>query len=199
VPILQSMVTPFGLVCEVNYSRDRMKSLDASPASAGVPFGILLRYNEHETAHWREWLCKQPETVLQIPAGDPSKEMGTVRDLLFHILIVEWVYAKVLNGENWESEWQKFDRITLAGIFAVAAEAQPKLRAFAESASDAQLAQQYKITARSGQSVVGSGRKFLTHIVLHSTGHWAQIAMLLRKEGHATDWQHDFIFSDVIE
>ena len=47
--------------------------------------------------------------------------MGTVRDLLFHILIVEWVYAKVLNGENWESEWQKFDRITLAGIFAVAA------------------------------------------------------------------------------
>lgn len=175
-----------------------MKSLDSS-ASPLVSFDILLRYNEYETARWREWISKQPETVLQIPAGDPSKEMGTVRDLLFHILIVEWVYAKVLNGENWENEWQKFDRSSLGGIFSVAAEAQRKLRAFAESASDAQLAQQYKITARSGQSVAGSGRKFLTHIVLHSTRHWAQIAMLLRKEGYATDWQHDFIFSDAIE
>ena len=176
-----------------------MKSLDTSPALASVPFGILLSYNEQETARWREWFSKQPESVLQIAAGDPSKEMGTIRDLLFHILIVEWVYAKVLSGENWENEWQKFDRTTVTGIFAVAAEAQPKLRAFADSATDAQLAKQYTITARSGQSVAGSGRKFLTHIILHSTRHWAQIAMLLRKERHSTDWQHDFIFSDVVE
>jgi len=176
-----------------------MKSLDTSPALASVPFGILLSYNEQETARWRGWFSKQTEAVLQIPAGDPSKEMGTIRDLLFHILIVEWVYAKVLRGENWENEWQKFDRTTVTGIFAVAAEAQPKLRAFADSATDAQLAKQYTVTARSGQSVAGSGRKFLTHIILHSTRHWAQIAMLLRKEGHATDWQHDFIFSDAIE
>jgi uncharacterized damage-inducible protein DinB len=47
---------------------------------------------------------KQSEALLQTPAGDPSKEMGTLRDLLFHILIVEWVYAKVLSGENWENE-----------------------------------------------------------------------------------------------
>jgi uncharacterized damage-inducible protein DinB len=173
--------------------------LDSPSALASIPFGVLLRYNEQETARWREWLCKQPEVVLQIPAGDPSKEMGTVRDLLFHIFIVEWVYAKVLNGENWENEWQKFDRATVAGMFAVAAEAQPKLRAFAESASDAQLIQQYKISARSGQMVAGSGRKFLAHIALHSTRHWAQLAMLLRKDGHATNWQHDFIFSEVIE
>jgi len=95
------MVASFALVCEVNYSRHYMKSLHTSPASASVPFGILLRYNEQETARWREWFSKQTEAVLQIPAGDPSKEMGTIRDLLFHILIVEWVYAKVLNGENW--------------------------------------------------------------------------------------------------
>lgn len=176
-----------------------MKSLDTSPSSSSVSFHALLRYNEQETAHWREWFSKQPESVLQIAAGDPSKGMGTIRDLLFHILIVEWVYAKVLNGENWENEWQKFDRTTITGIFGVAAEAQPKLRAFADSATDAQLAKQYTITARSGQTVAGSGRKFLAHIVLHSTRHWAQIATLLRKEGHATDWQHDFIFSDVFD
>jgi uncharacterized damage-inducible protein DinB len=172
-----------------------MNSLDA----ASIPFSVLLSYKEQETARWREWLSTQPDAVLQIPVGDPAKEMGTIRDLLFHILIVEWVYAKVLNGEEWQHEWQKFDRSTLAGIFSVAGEAQPKLRAFAESAGEVELAQQYKITARSGQSVAGSGRKCLAQVVLHGTRHWAQIAMLLRKEGHATDWQHDFILSDVID
>ena len=176
-----------------------MKPLDTPPAMAGITFDALLRHNEQETARWREWFSKQAEAVLQIPAGDPEKEMGTVRDLLFHILIVEWVYAKVLSGEDWENEWQRFDRKALTGIFAVATEAQPKLRTLAASATEERLAKQYKITARSGQTVAGSGRKFLAHVVLHSTRHWAQIAMLLRKEGHATDWQHDFIFSDVIE
>ncbi|MGA8686212.1 MAG: hypothetical protein WB623_17520 [Candidatus Sulfotelmatobacter sp.] len=82
-----------------------MKSLD----TAGIPFSVLLSYNEQETSLGCEWFSKQPEALLQIPAGDPAKEMGTLRDLLFHILIVEWVYAKVLNAEHWENEWQKFD------------------------------------------------------------------------------------------
>ena len=166
---------------------------------AVVDIDSLLRYNEQESARWREWFSKQPESILQIQTGDPAREMGTLGDLLFHIQIVEWVYAKVLHGEAWEDQWQKFDRTTVAGIFAVAAEAQPKLRAFADSANEEHLARQYKIEARSGQSVEGSGRKFLAHVVLHSTRHWAQVAMVLRKEGHATDWQHDFIFSDVME
>jgi uncharacterized damage-inducible protein DinB len=141
----------------------------------------------------------QPADVLQIPAGDSAVEMGTVRHLLFHIFIVEWVYAKVLHGESWEDEWQKFAPTGIDGIFAVAAEAQPKLRQFAESATSAQLECRYEITARSGQSVSGSGRKFLAHIVLHSTRHWAQMAMLMRQQGHKTDWQHDFIFSQAME
>ncbi len=55
------------------------------------------------------------------------------------------------------------------------------------------------VSARSGQTVSGSGRKFLTHIVLHSTRHWAQMAALMRQHGHKTDWQHDFIFSDAVK
>ena len=74
-----------------------------TPASSIVSFHVLLRCNEQETARWREWLSKQTEAVLQIPAGNPSKEMGTIRDLLFHILIVEWVYEKVLGGKTWEN------------------------------------------------------------------------------------------------
>ena len=167
--------------------------------SDGVEFDALLRYNEIEMARWRDWLHTQPETVLDVPAGDPAMWMGTARDLIFHIFIVEWVYARVLSGESWENDWQAFDRSTLNGVFAVADEAQPKLRSFAQTATAQQLAQTYHISSRLGQTVQGSGRKFVTHVVFHSARHWAQIAMLMRQHGHKTDWQHDFVLSDAME
>jgi uncharacterized damage-inducible protein DinB len=118
-------------------SGDDMAPSAISRISSSVSFDALLRYNELETARWREWFSKQPDAVLEVAAGDPAMEMRTGRDLLFHILIVEWVYAKVLHGETWEDEWQKFDRAPREGTFAIAEVAQPKLRAFAESATPA--------------------------------------------------------------
>jgi hypothetical protein len=73
--------------------------------------------------------------------------------------------------ETWEDEWRKFDRETREGIFAIAEVAQPKLRAFAESATPAQLSRDYMLTSRGGQTVRGGGSKFLTHIAFHSTRH----------------------------
>jgi uncharacterized damage-inducible protein DinB len=170
-----------------------------SPASpAGISFDALLRYNEDETARWREWFGNAPPAVLDLAAGDPALWMENVRGLLFHIFLVEWVYGKTLHEESWE-RWDSFDRQSLDGVFGLAAEGQRLLREFAASATEEQLARHYTITAPSGQSVGGSGRKFLAHIVLHSTRHWAQIATLLRQAGHKTDWQHDFVFSDAIE
>lgn len=171
----------------------------ARPATeSGISFSVLLRYNEAETARWHDWLGKAPPAVLDIPAGDPATWMGTVRGLLFHIFIVEWVYGKTLLGEDWDG-WEALDRDSLGGLFAIASEAQKMLRGFAASATEEQLARRYSITAKNGQTVSGSGRKFLAHIVLHSTRHWAQVAMLLRQAGHKTDWQHDFIMGDSIE
>lgn len=175
-----------------------MSSTASSPAPAGVSFDALLRYNELETAHWREWLGRQPDAVLDFEAGDPALLMGTARGLLFHIFIVEWVYAKTLKGEPWAEEWKKFDRESRDGLFAIADEAQRGLRSFAASATPAQLAQTYTISSQ-GLIVTGSGRKFLVHIVFHSARHWAQMAMLMRQRGHKTDWQHDFVLSDAME
>jgi uncharacterized damage-inducible protein DinB len=167
-------------------------------AESGISFDALLRYNELETARWREWFKHAPPSVLDIPAGDPALWMESVRGLLFHIFLVEWVYAKTLHGRGWDG-WDSLDRTSLDGVFAIADEAQPLLRSFAESATSEQLARHYSITAKSGETVGGSGRKFLAHIVLHSTRHWAQVATLLRQAGHKTDWQHDFVMSNAIE
>ncbi len=175
-----------------------MSSIASSPTSAGVSFDALLRYNELETAQWREWLGQQPDAVLDIEAGDPALMMGTARGLLFHIFIVEWVYAQVLNGLPYEDGWKKFDSELREGLFAIADEAQKGLRAFAQSATAEQLAQSYTIKG-GGMTISGSGRKFLTHIVFHSARHWAQMAMLMRQRGHKTDWQHDFVLSEAME
>jgi hypothetical protein len=65
-------------------------------SSPGTSFHVLLRYNELETARWEQWFHKQPGQVMDLPAGDSAAGRGTVRDLLFHIFLVEWAYAKVL-------------------------------------------------------------------------------------------------------
>ena len=168
-----------------------------APESA-VSFDALLRYNELETERWREWFRKAPPSVLDIPAGDPALWMENIRMLMFHIFLVEWVYGKTLHGERWEA-WESFDRQSLDGLFSLAAEGQRLLRDFAAAATGEQLARHYSITAKNGMTVSGSGTKFLAHIVLHSTRHWAQIATLLRQAGHKTDWQHDFVMSGAIE
>ena len=56
-----------------------------------------------------------------------------------------------------------------------------------------------RVLLENGQLVSGSIRKFLTHIALHSTRHWAQMAMLMRQQDYKTDWQHDSVVSDAMK
>jgi hypothetical protein len=37
------------------------------------------------------------------------------------------------------------------------------------------------------------------HALFHSMRHWAQLATTLRQNGLKQDWQHDFIFTKVME
>ena len=75
---------------------------------SGISFDTLLRYNELETARWREWFKNAPPSVLDISAGDPAVWMENVRMLLFHIFLVEWIYAKTLHGRGWDG-WESLD------------------------------------------------------------------------------------------
>src|SRR5205085_11149755 len=47
--------------------------------------------------------------------------------------------------------------------------------------------------------VSASRRKMFTHAMVHSLRHWAQLASALREAGFKQDWQHDFIFTQVME
>jgi uncharacterized damage-inducible protein DinB len=157
-------------------------------SSPSISLHALLRYNELETLNWEQWFRKQPKELMELPAADAIDERATVRDLLFHIFLVEWTYARVLREERWENEWQKLDRSSCTTIFRIPAETQPKLRAFVGAATEEQLERNYTITAGRGRTITGTGRKFLAHIVIHSTRHWAQMAACMRQHGYKTDW-----------
>ena len=170
----------------------------AQPASAiGISFADLLRYDESEAAKWRAWLEKQPPEVLDVPFGEAGKRMGNVREMLWHIFIVEWVYSCALNGEPFGG-WDKFKRESLADLFAIGEQARTGLRKYLASATEADMSNPVTLSA-AGMTIKGSARKFLAHTFIHSLRHWAQLATVLRQNGYINDWQHDFVLSDVME
>ncbi len=163
----------------------------------GISFAALLRYNEDETGKWQEWLEGQPADVLDLPFGDAGKHMGTVRDMLSHIFIVEWVYARVLSGQSY-AEWNQMPRGTLADLFAIGEKARAMVGGVLASATEESMLKSVSLSGR-GVTITGSARKFLAHFFVHSLRHWAQIATVLRQHGHQTNWEHDLVLTSVIE
>ena len=165
--------------------------------SIGISFADLLRYNESEAMKWRAWLEAQPSELLDVPFGNVAQRMGNVREMIWHIFIVEWVYACVLNGEPYDG-WDQFTRDSVAELFAIGEQGRAGLRKYLANATDVDMAKSHTLSA-AGFSVTGSARKFLAHTFIHSLRHWAQLATVLRQHGHETGWPHDFVLSDAIE
>lgn len=166
-------------------------------AAVGISFADLLRYNESEALKWRSWLEAQPLELLDVPFGNPAQHMGNVREMIRHIFLTEWVYACVLNGESFD-RWDQFTHDSIATLFAIGDHARAGLRKYLASATEAGMSSPVTLSAR-GFTVTGTARKFVTHVFIHSLRHWAQLATVLRQQGHEVGWPHDFVLSDAIE
>ncbi len=165
--------------------------------SVGVSFADLLHYDESEAMRWRAWLEAESPELLDVPFGNPAKRMGTVREMIWHIFITEWVYACVLNGESYDG-WDQFGRESVAELFAIGDRARAGLGNYLANATGADMTRSLTLSA-AGFTISGSARKFLTHTFVHSLRHWAQLATVLRQHGHETGWPHDFVLSDAME
>jgi len=166
-------------------------------AAVGISFADLLRYEESEAVKWRAWLEAQPLRLLDVPFGNPERRMGTVREMIAHIFLTEWVYACILNGESFD-RWDQFKHDSIADLFAIGDEAHSGLRKYLAGATEAGMSKSLTLSAR-GFSVTGSARKFAAHAFIHGLRHWAQIATVLRQHGHETGWAHDLVLSEVME
>jgi uncharacterized damage-inducible protein DinB len=161
----------------------------------GLSFGELLDYASEETNHWRDWFVKNPNT-LELPCDIAGTK--TVREVVLHIAAVQMRYAeRLLNLPI--TEFDELGSKSATELFALAQKSAEDLRSFAVAANDADWDGALTFPTRSAGTLTASRRKIFVHALLHGLRHWAQLATFLRQQGHKQDWQHDFIFSNVMK
>ena len=164
--------------------------------AARVELDEIFRHNQEETERWRKFFAATP-AALDVPMD--MADMKTVRGAVVHIFVVEQLYGERLSGITRERlSYDDFPAETLDQLFAYHAKALEHLRKLLDSYTEAQWGEAIEFKARV-MSITASRRKMFLHVFLHSMRHWAQVAMVLRQAGFKQDWQHDFIFTQVME
>lgn len=158
----------------------------------GIRFSELLAYNEHETALWKDWFRKHPQ-ALDSPCDIAGGE--TVRDLVFHIFVVELHFAHMAASLP-KPDYASIPHATLDELFAVSENAAVKLRRFLEGAEPEQWNEQLPLGFR---DVKASRRKMLAQAFLHGVHHRGQLAVMLRQQGFKDSWVHDILLTNALE
>lgn len=166
-------------------------------ATAAISFDELLRHNEEETERWHQFFRAHPE-ALDIVVD--MAQSDTVRAVLVHIMAVELLYAERIQGIfRTTIAASDFPSGSVDEIFGIASHARAALHELLVRYSDAEWNERLTFPTKTAGQLTGSRRKIFVHAILHSMRHWAQLATALRQHGLKQDWQHDFIFTKVIE
>ena len=171
-----------------------------TPLQATVPglaFRELLDYSATENERWHRWFAMQPAELLDLHFADPP--ISTVRRLVQHIAFVEHRYSAIIPGRAVPSP-QATDGDDVDTIFAYLAESRRQLEASIAEAMTAGggLDRTIEFTTMSAGVQRASARKVIAHAIVHGVRHWAQLATVLREQGHPTDWGHDLLLTPSI-
>jgi uncharacterized damage-inducible protein DinB len=159
-----------------------------------LAFAELIQYTTASTERWRAWFGAQPPEVWDIPVG--SGRTATVRGLVHHIIVVEIRYVDRLRGDP-VTEYESLAQEP-ATMFSAFADGRRRLNDWLARASDDELRQPIEFQTISAGMLRASKRKIVAHLLIHGIRHWAQLATVLRQQGHATDWMHDILMSDAL-
>lgn len=158
----------------------------------GISFEELLRYEEEQTQQWREFFARRPH-LLKVEVSS-TDDMGK---LLFHMFAAEYRSAQRLLGETMVMD-ADLRRSNVDELFEIAAEARRKLRQYLASATNESLEQSQTFPSHTLGEFRATPKKLLTHALVHSIRHWAQVARVLRENGQRADFSHDVLFSKAI-
>ncbi len=168
-----------------------------------ITFAELLAYSDAECVRWEAWFVQNP-SALTVPFGQEDRGMGTAHAMLAHIFFCEHYYADMLQDKD--PDMEDLSRLyhdvmgkPVEDLFRFGFAARQRLANFIATAIEEQLNVSISIPYPPDHPTMGSKRKFLAHVLMHSTRHWAQLATVLRQHGHRTDWGHDVMFCSAIE
>ncbi len=163
-----------------------------STSALAFTFAEMLAAQQVELTKWEQWLLDQPATLLDLPLDLAKGE--DLRSAFFHIFRVERMFAEALNGLRDPNASQDdilaLPKDTVADLFAVHHRSFALLNQWVAQATPQDAA---RIFARRELRV--SYKKAFIQAMEHTIRHLAQIAAALRKAGHPTGWNHDFILN----
>ena len=161
-----------------------------SATELAFTFQEMIAAQEVELAKWEQWMLRQPPTLLDLPVDIAKGE--DLRTALFHIFLVETVFGEALNElrdpNSSPADLYALPHQTVADLFAIHHRGFDLLKKWAGLATPEDAA---KIFVRG--EIRATRKKCFIQVMEHNVRHFAQLAVALRKAGHATDWMHDFI------
>ena len=158
-------------------------------SAPSISFAELLDYQQEQTEQWRELFDKKP-FLLKVDVSPTS----TIADLLFHIFTAEYRIAQRLLGETMTQD-AEFARRTVSDLFSIGEAAHLKMREYIAHRTQEEVAIPTKFPSPTLGEFEASPKKMLTHAIIHSIRHWAQVARAIRENGQRADFSHDPLFS----
>jgi uncharacterized damage-inducible protein DinB len=163
------------------------------PEAPGVSFEELLRYDEEQCGQWRVLFEKRP-FLLKLEASPKD----TVADLIFHTFTSQLRCAQRLAGETMTKD-SEFSRRTVADLFDIGDAARILFRDYLDDTTQESVSRLQKFPSHTLGEFETTPKKLLAHALVHSIRHWAQVARILRENGHRADFSHDLLFSKAFE
>lgn len=155
----------------------------------GISFEELLRYEEEQTERWREFFVKRPH-LLQLEASPTD----TVAGLLFHTFAAEYRSAQRLLDEPMTAN-ADFKHSNIDELFAIATESRRMLRQYLSAGTPQSIDEPRTFPSLTLGDFKATPKKLITHALVHSIRHWAQVARILRENGQRADFSHDLLFA----
>jgi uncharacterized damage-inducible protein DinB len=154
-------------------------------------FAALLEFTSTEHHRWRDWFTEQPR-AWDVPFA--TGRMATIGGVVLHIFAVEMRYAQRLFDEK-VTDWDDFPQRSIEDVFELGDQARGKLVEFLTTTPESGLRTVLSFQTLTAGPVKASKHKIAANTFLHGVRHWGQIATVLRQNGFAQQWPHDFLLS----
>ncbi len=168
--------------------------------TSAITLTELLRYERDEITAWEHFFEQHPEALdfPFAPEDGAGSRMAVVRGVIHHVVAVETRYCDRLVGVA-VTAYEAIPRDATTALFAAARDANARLSAWIDGASEADLSRVIDFQTISAGTHRATARKVVAHTLLHGVRTWAQLATILRLHGVASGWHHDLLFSGALD
>ena len=155
----------------------------------------LLAWSCQSADFWKTHLDTNP-ALLQLPCGIGGNT--DVQAFVRHIWGAELVWSQIITGQP-VTDYDVWPTGPLAALFDLHLSAVPNFQALFDNPDTNWDERSVHYPWRRPEAPKPTPRKAVSHILLHSQRHWAQLSTLVRAAGFPSGFKGDLLFSKALE